>query len=424
MAMLRPMNSAEVLPERARVVVVGGGAAGFFAAIACAEAGGGPVVLLEKASAVLAKVRISGGGRCNVTHACFEPSQLVERYPRGGRELRGAFSRFQPRDTIEWFRERGVALKTESDGRMFPVTDRSETIIECLLGAARKAGVQLVTRCGVKAAAFAHGLFKLALDDGGRLSCERLILTTGGPRAGSGGAAIAAAFGHTIVEPVPSLFTFTIRDPRLEGLAGVAVPGVRVRVPGTPLDETGPVLVTHWGLSGPGILRTSAWGARLLAERDYRFVVSLGWLGATNREQALALLRGRREQESRKVVAGSGPPEVPARLWERLAQSAGVGAETRWSATTREQLQALAEALTASEFQVTGKSMNKEEFVTCGGVALKEVDFRRMESRKQPGLHFAGELLDVDGITGGFNFQAAWTGGWIAGRAAAERSSP
>lgn len=413
------MPPASALPESCRVVVAGGGAAGFFAAIACAEAGGGPVVLLEKSSAVLAKVRISGGGRCNVTHACFDPAQLVERYPRGARELRGPFSRFQPRDTIEWFQARGVALKTEADGRMFPVTDRSETVIECLLAAARAAGVRLATRSGLATARWAEGKFELGLEDGMRMECEKLILTTGGPRGGTGGATLAAGFGHTLIEPVPSLFTFTIKDARLDGLAGLAVSGARVRVPGTSLDETGPVLVTHWGLSGPAILRTSAWGARLLAERDYRFVARIGWLGAVQRDEALALLRRQREAEAKRIVSGAGLTTVPARLWEKLAHAAGCGPETRWHGTTREQLLALAEALTACDFQVTGKSLNKEEFVTAGGVALKEVDFRRFESRKQPGLYFAGELLDIDGITGGFNFQAAWTGGWIAGQAAA-----
>ncbi|MBS0658188.1 MAG: NAD(P)/FAD-dependent oxidoreductase [Verrucomicrobia bacterium] len=414
------MSPDSSLPQRARVAVVGGGAAGFFAAIACAEAGGGPVVLLEKSSTVLAKVRISGGGRCNVTHACFEPSQLVARYPRGGRELRGAFARFQPRDTIAWFAERGVPLKTESDGRMFPVTDRSETIIECLLGAARRAGVQVRTRCGVTAAERTAGGFRLRLEWGGELACARLVLTTGSPRAGQGGAALAAGFGHRIVDPVPSLFTFSITDPRLADLAGLSVPATRVRVPGTSLDETGPVLVTHWGLSGPAILRTSAWGARELAERDYRFTVRIGWLGPAGRDEALGRLRGQREAEGRRVVAGAGLGEIPARLWERLAQAAGIGPDVRWSATTREQLQALAEQLTTCDFPVHGKSLNKDEFVTCGGVALKEVDFRRCESRLVPGLHFAGELLDLDGITGGFNFQAAWTTGWLAGRSAAE----
>lgn len=408
-------------PDRCRVAVVGGGAAGFFAAIACAEAGGGPVVLLEKSSTVLTKVRISGGGRCNVTHACFDPAQLVARYPRGGRELRGAFARFQPRDTVAWFAERSVPLKTEADGRMFPVTDRSETIVECLLGAARRAGVQLRTRSGVERAERVADDFRLSLEDGSVLTCERLILTTGSPRRDTGGAALAASFGHRIEDPVPSLFTFTVRDPRLTGLAGVAVPLARVRVPETSLDETGPVLITHWGLSGPAILRSSAWGARVLAELEYRFTARLGWLGPIGRDEALGRLREQREREGRRLVFGAGLPEIPARLWERLAGAAGIGGELRWSASTREQLQALAIQLTACDFAVTGKSLNKDEFVTCGGVTLKEVDFRRLESRLQPGLFFAGELLDIDGITGGFNFQAAWTGGWLAGRATAER---
>ncbi len=413
------MIAGPPLPASCRVAVAGGGAAGFFAALACAESGGGPVILLEKSSLLLAKVKISGGGRCNVTHACFEPAGLAERYPRGGRELLGAFHRFQPRDTIEWFEARGVRLKTEPDGRMFPTTDRSETISSALLEAARRANVRVITQAGISRAERKGSGFFVTMDDGRTLECERLILATGGPRGSGGGPAIAAALGHRISPPVPSLFTFTIQDPRLAGLAGVSVPEARVRVPETALDETGPVLITHWGLSGPGILRVSAWGARVLAERRYEFPLRVNWVPRLHRDSAVAELREAKVADGRRTVVVHPLFGLPVRLWERLAAAAGILPETRWSAITRPQLLDLATQITEGEFQVRGKSLNKEEFVTCGGVALREVDFRTMQSRLCPGLYFAGEVLDLDGVTGGFNFQAAWTTGWLAGRAAA-----
>ena len=411
------------LPPTCRVAVVGGGAAGFFAAIACAGAGGGPVVLLEKSSQLLAKVKISGGGRCNVTHACFDPATLVTRYPRGGRELRGPFHHFQPVDTVEWFESRGVKLKTEADGRMFPVTDRSQTIIQCLLDAASASGVEIFTRTGlVGGERFAPG-FRLTLDGNRTLQADKLILASGGPRAATGGPAVAAALGHTLSEPVPSLFTFHVEDERLKGLAGLSVETARVQVLGAGFDETGPVLITHWGLSGPAILRLSAWGARWMHGCDYDFTIRINWCGEKSRDEILKRLRAMKDTDTKKLVAGDPALAIPARLWERLAVAAGIPAGTRWAHVPREGLLALADQLTAGEFHVRGKSMNKEEFVTCGGVNLREVDFRTMESRRCPGLYFAGEILDIDGITGGYNFQSAWTTGWIAGHAAAARSS-
>ncbi len=403
-----------------RVAVVGGGAAGFFAAIAAAEAGGGPVVILEKSSSLLGKVKISGGGRCNVTHACFDPALLVTRYPRGSRELLGPMRRFGPRDTVEWFEARGVPLKTEGDGRMFPTTDHSETVIRCLLDAATAAGVQILTRAGLQSVERTAEGFRLTLDDGRAMTCAKLILATGTSRAANaGGPAVARAFGHAVSEPVPSLFTFNIPDERLHGLAGVSVPAARVRVPGTSLDETGPVLVTHWGLSGPAVLRLSAWGARELATRQYRFAVRVHWHPARNAEEIERELRAARESAPRRIIAGDVRFTLPMRLWERLVAAAGFRPEDRWASADNARLRALAAQVSGSEFTVTGKSTNKDEFVTCGGVSLRELDFRTMESRLVPGLHFAGELLDVDGVTGGFNFQAAWTTGYLAGHGAA-----
>jgi predicted Rossmann fold flavoprotein len=416
--------------QKQRVVIAGGGAAGFFSAITCAEnaRGAREVILLEASSQPLAKVKVSGGGRCNLTHACFEPRALAGHYPRGARELIGAFHRWQPRDTIGWFGARGVELKTEPDGRMFPVTDDSQTIIDCLERAASEAGVSVRLRCALTAARAkgaaaagnaAAGGFALTLSGGGTLDCDRLLLATGGGRSATG-PAIAAALGHTIEPPVPSLFTFDTDDPCLRGLAGLSVPAATAGVRGTKLRETGPVLVTHRGLSGPAILRLSAWGARELHARDYQFPLQINWLGAQPRERALAALAAARAASPRRQVANWNPFALPQRLWERLAAASGIAPGTTWTSASNHALAALADRLTGGEYAVTGKSANKDEFVTCGGVRLAGVDFKTMRSRVCPGLHFAGELLDIDGVTGGFNFQAAWTTGRLAGLALAE----
>ncbi|MEO7599525.1 MAG: aminoacetone oxidase family FAD-binding enzyme, partial [Opitutus sp.] len=323
-----------------RVIVVGGGAAGFFAAIACAEKLGanGTVVLLEATAHPLAKVRVSGGGRCNVTHACFEPRELVKRYPRGGRELLGAFSRYQPRDTVEWFAARGVELKTEADGRMFPITDDSGTIVECLARAAEQAGVKVITSLGVRTversaspgSSVSGSAFWLTLTDDANLRCERLLIATGGNRS-SAGLTIAQKLGHTIVDPVPSLFTFHIDDKRLEGLSGVSVPDATTSVPGTKLKEVGPLLITHWGLSGPAILKLSAWGARVLAESNYEFPVLVNFAGAHTKETLLAELSAVRGNNPRKQISTWSPLDMPQRLWERLVMSSGIAATTGWA---------------------------------------------------------------------------------------------
>jgi hypothetical protein len=403
-----------------RVAVAGGGAAGFFAAIRCAEAGGGPVVLLERASEVLAKVRISGGGRCNVTHDCFDARELSMRYPRGGRALIGPFTRFGPRETVAWFKERGVSLKTEPDGRMFPVTDDSASIIDCLQRAARDAGVTVRTGCGVDAVERGADGFQLSLSDGSALHVSRLVWAGGGMRV-SGAGAVLRALGHAIMEPVPSLFSFEIPDAAVRALAGVSVADAEVSVPGTRLRERGPLLFTHRGVSGPVVLRVSAWGARELHARDYRFDLDVNIAPSrTPVEWERIWSRLGLEHGARRVAGGCSG--VPGRLWELLVRRAGIDPERTWSRLTREERGALVRETTAMRLGVEGKSLNKDEFVTCGGVDVREVDFRTMESRVCPGLYLAGEALDVDGITGGFNFQAAWTTGWIAGTVAAVRS--
>ncbi len=418
------------MSEKKRIVIVGGGAAGFFAAIAAGEllqaevlagiSSGGTVTLYEATAHLLAKVRISGGGRCNVTHACFEPRELVQKYPRGGRELIGAFSRWQPRDTVAWFAARGVTLKTESDGRMFPVTDDSATIVECLQRSAVAAGVRVVTGTGVRNLKRSEKGFTLELTSGEMLEADRVLIATGGNKS-SAGLTIAQALGHAVEPAVPSLFTFNIaRDARLEGLAGVAVERVETSVRGTKLKEQGPLLVTHWGVSGPGVLKLSAWGARELSAMDYNFTLVVNFSPGHTRETLVKELALAREKNLKKQVTTWSPiAGVPQRFWERLVVAAGIGATTPWTNVGNAALANLATQVCAAEFAVSGKSTNKDEFVTCGGVRLREVDFRTMESRLCPGLYFAGEVLDVDGVTGGFNFQAAWTTGWLAGRAMA-----
>jgi predicted Rossmann fold flavoprotein len=402
------------------IVVVGGGAAGFFAAIACAEAApGAAVTILERSAQFLGKVRISGGGRCNVTHACFDAAGLAARYPRGERALLAPYRRFQAADTVAWFAARSVKLKTERDGRMFPATDSSQTIIECLLRAAESAGVKLWTNAGVvRAARNAASGFAVTLGDGRQMNCDALLLATGGCRAASAGE-LAVELGHTLAPPVPSLFTFHVDSAWVRELSGVSVPTAHVSIPGLKLRETGPLLLTHWGLSGPVILKLSAWGARELHGLNYQFPVLINWLPELDSEQIAAELRSRRESQPARLVINTPMAPLPGRLWEQLALAAGIPRATRWADLSRPAQHGLVQQLVRTELPVSGKSLNKDEFVTCGGVKLAEVNFKTMESRICPGLYFAGELLDVDGLTGGFNFQAAWTTGWIAGRARA-----
>jgi hypothetical protein len=403
-----------------RIIVVGGGAAGFFAAIASAEAcPEAEVVVLEKSARFLDKVRISGGGRCNVTHACFEQRDFAMRYPRGEKALLSPFQKFSARETVEWFAARGVQLKTESDGRMFPVTDSSETIIECLFNAATRGGVKLeLNRSVIGASKLDDGTFKLRLADGSELSCDRLLLATGGCRAAAAGQ-LAVSLGHSLIPPVPSLFTFQIETAWLRSAAGISVPSAALSVPSANLRQRGPLMITHWGLSGPAVLVLSAWGARALHDVDYHFPLLVNWAPDLNPEQLQNEIGALRNRNGAKLVVNTSIASLTARLWEHLVLAAGINRETRWSAFTRGETQALVRQLNRTEFNVVGKSLNKDEFVTCGGVKLSEVDFKTMQSKICPGLFFAGELLDIDGVTGGFNFQAAWTTGYLAGKSMA-----
>ncbi|WP_174769525.1 BaiN/RdsA family NAD(P)/FAD-dependent oxidoreductase [Persicimonas caeni] len=400
-------------------IIIGGGAAGFYGAITCANAlpRRARVLIVERARRVLQKVKISGGGRCNVTHDCFDPKRMATHYPRGNKALIGPLHRFGVRETVRWFTARGVELKTEADGRMFPTTDDSQTVIDCLQDAADRAGVELWTSAGVEAITPIDEGFELALRDGRTVRTRTVLLATGGTRSTSG-ASLARSLGHELIPPVPSLFTFHIDDPRIEGLQGLSVDHVEVEVVGEPLANDGPLLVTHWGMSGPAILKLSAWGARELHALDYTFDLQVNWLPGVDCEQRFHKLRA--DWGKRQVGSRSPFDQLPKRLWERLVDAAEIDPERRWAELSKKKSRALGRHLTRAEFSVTGKSTNKDEFVTCGGVPTDEVDMRTMESRITPGVYFAGELLDIDGVTGGFNFQNAWTTGHLAGQAMAE----
>ncbi|MEM6262331.1 MAG: NAD(P)/FAD-dependent oxidoreductase [Bacteroidota bacterium] len=405
-------------------IIVGGGAAGFFAAITCAEyAPGARIAILERGKEVLNKVRISGGGRCNLTHACFDPRELVDHYPRGSKELLGPFHKFAPGDTIEWFESRGVITKIEEDGRMFPVTDSSQTIINCLMEAAKKNEVDILTQQNVAQI--------ISPEDGQKLWGVRtrgntvfhgshLMMATGSqPHAWE----LLSHLGHTIVEPVPSLFTFNIKDKRITGLAGVSVPEADVQIVNERLKASGPLLITHWGLSGPGILRLSAWGARQLHQLGYQFELTINWVPQLGQDRLVEEFTQLRQKKGKSHISAHSKFNLPLRLWQHLVAAAGIPENTRWAEATKIQLDKLKEELHQGSYQVKGKSTFKEEFVTAGGVELKEIDFTHFRSKKCPGLYLAGEVLNIDAITGGFNFQAAWTGGWLVGKSIAEKIS-
>lgn len=401
------------------IAVVGGGAAGFFGALAAVTHNSSvKVTLFEAAQQPLRKVKISGGGRCNVTHHSFDLPELVKGYPRGGKELLGPFTRFGPRETVEWFEKQGVRLKTEEDGRMFPVTDQSATVVDCLVKSARARGIQLRLGAKVKnvsAPSASAPQFEIELSDCSRERYDRVLLATGGSPAGY---RFSAALGHSIVPCVPSLFTFNVADPRIEGLSGISFEKVALTLSdghSRSLKQTGPLLITHWGLSGPAVLKLSAWGARMLENCKYHAELVINFLPDWRAEQLHRELLSFKVQNGRKRVHKEKIFPLPARYWSRLVQSAGISEETVWTNVSKQAMTALASELTAARFAVCGKGIFKEEFVTSGGVNLKEVDFKTMQSKLVPGLYLAGEILDIDGITGGFNFQSAWTTGWVAG---------
>lgn len=404
------------------LVIIGAGAAGCFAAIqAKAVAPHARVTILEAGNKPLAKVRISGGGRCNVTHGCFDRSALVAAYPRGGKALHGLFARFGPQETIDWFTAHGVALKTEDDGRMFPTTDDSATIVSCLLDTLRRAGVGLLCRQPVTdLTRQPDGRFALTLFNTEEpvLADAVLIAAGSAPRV----ADWLEDFAQPWVAQAPSLFTFCVEDARLADLAGVSVPHAvgRLTIPGQkkPLEQSGPLLITHWGVSGPVVLRLSAWGAYALQEAKYKMPVTFDLCPDTSIEELLTQWQARKLDAPRQFMATYCPVEgLPKRLWQRFLEHAGIGPEMKWADVGGKALRQVAESIKQLRLEITGKGVFKEEFVTAGGVALAGVDMRTMESKTVPGLYFAGEVLDIDGITGGFNFQAAWATGFVAGSA-------
>lgn len=396
------------------LVVVGGGAAGFFCAVNAARLS--PllkVIVVEKSSKLLSKVKVSGGGRCNVTHACFDIPDLVLKYPRGTNFIKKAFHQFHTAQTVKWFEERGVKLKAEADGRMFPVTDNSQTIIDCLMGEANKYGVEIMMNAEVRSMKYVDGKFTLELSGSRQLTCHFVCVACGGyPKSSMFDWLLSS--GHTLEQPVPSLFTFNMPGNAITRLMGISVNKALVKVTGSKLLNEGPLLITHWGMSGPAILKLSAWGARELAGRNYHFSILVNWVHPYNEQTLRDGWPGIRSRHSAQKLHNRNPFNLPARLWSYLLDESSISEHTRWAELTAVQQNKLIKNLSAQSFEVKGKTTFKEEFVTCGGIKLSEVNAGTMESRLLPGLYFAGEVMDVDGVTGGFNFQHAWTSGWIA----------
>lgn len=399
-------------------LVVGGGAAGFFAAIRAKEVNPSlRVTIIEKSAHLLSKVKVSGGGRCNVTHACFDPEKLVENYPRGKKELLGPFHRFAAGDTMEWFESRGVPLKIEQDGRVFPISDRSESVINCLMAEAVKNEILIITNCGMES---------IGRNDSGRwvvksakaeFEADYVMIATGSsPKVWN---QLAKNLKFEIIEPVPSLFTFHVKHDLIRDLSGISVPcAIATIKENDKFMANGPILVTHWGLSGPAILKLSAWGARWMSAVNYQFNLIVNWIGLSF-EKAVFQLKELRDSNPRKYIYSTACAPLPLRLWQRILRLVFIDPTLQWSNISTKQLQSIASLLTSSELPVCGKSTNKDEFVTAGGISLKEIDFKTFSSKKYPNLFAAGEVLDIDAVTGGFNFQAGWTGGYIVGESVA-----
>lgn len=398
-------------------MIIGGGAAGFFCAVNAAALNSElKVIIVEKSNKLLTKVKVSGGGRCNVTHACYSIAEMVKNYPRGSAFLKKAFHHFFTTDTIKWFEQRGIKLKAEADGRMFPVTDSSETIINCLVQEANKYGVEILMNREVMEIQSLENKKCLVLRNGEVLEADHVCIACGG-------FAKASQFdwlkltGHTIETPVPSLFTFNIPNDPIKELMGVSLPNVHVKIQGTKLSQQGPILITHWGFSGPAVLKLSSFAARELAERKYEFIVQINWLGNATEQTLINEMQALRFKLATQKVVNKNPFQLPQRLWEYLITTTGIKEDIRWADLPAKQQNSLAKLLCSQQFNVKGKTTFKEEFVTAGGIELGEIDVNTMESRIVKDIYFAGEIMNVDGITGGFNFQHAWTSGWIAAKA-------
>jgi predicted Rossmann fold flavoprotein len=399
------------------IIIIGGGAAGYFTAINAKEKNPElDITILEKGKDVLQKVKISGGGRCNVTHACFEPKELVKFYPRGEKELLGPFHQFMTGDTFEWFDDRGVPLKIEGDNRVFPEANTSQAIIDCFENAVYKLGVKVLTNSGVNAVYEQENKW-LVNTKNKKFEADKVVIAAGSSKKAW---ELCRALGHTVIEPVPSLFTFNINDKRLVDLLGIAVPNATVTIVGTKLEASGPLLITHWGMSGPAVLKLSAFGARILADKNYQYIVEVNWLSRPT-DKVLNVLLNLKKKEPRKTVVLKSPfIEISKRLWERFVLFSNISRTQNWADLNNSQLEKLANQLTKGIYNANGRTTFKEEFVTAGGIDLKEINFKRFESRKHKNLFFVGEVLNIDAVTGGFNFQNAWTGGYICAKALAE----
>ena len=398
-----------------KVAIIGGGAAGFFAAFSVKEHHPSSVVTIyEKSDKLLSKVKISGGGRCNVTHACFKPSLLSKSYPRGEKQLKKAFSVFQPIDTVAWFAKRGVNLKAETDNRMFPDTNDSQTIIDCFLKEAQTKNIKIVKNSAVSSFTENDNGITLSFKSGTQ-SFDRVVLATGGSPKMLGFEWLQNS-GHSIVEPLPSLFTFNMPKEPIRELMGLVVENATVRIQATKLQYSGPVLITHWGMSGPAILKLSAWGARLLFKKSYQFNIQVNWLSIKNEDEVNSILKEKEPTIRKKKIANANPFELPNRMWMYLLEKVQINPDLPWYELSNKNKNKLINVLLNDVYEVCGKTTFKEEFVTSGGVSLEDVDFNTMQSTKCKNLYLAGEVLNIDGITGGFNFQAAWTTGFIAGK--------
>ena len=408
------MLTSDIMQKK--LVIIGGGAAGFFCAVNAARMHPDmQVIILEKTGKLLSKVKVSGGGRCNVTHACFSIAEMIKKYPRGASFLKKAFHHYFTTDTIQWFNERGVELKTESDGRMFPITNNSETIINCLLAEAAKYQVQIEMNIDVKEIIKKENQWRLTLASGQYIDADMVCIA-------AGGSAKASQFdwlkelGHTVVNPVPSLFTFNMPGNSITELMGVSVENVLVKIAGEKMQQDGPLLITHWGMSGPAVLKLSAYAALMLAQKNYSFTAVINWLPAYNEITLKEKFQLLRFDLAPQKIFNRNPFNLPARLWEYLLHQSGIPHDLRWADLPAKEQNKLIKNICAQEFQVKGKTTFKEEFVTAGGIKTEEIDANTMESKLHKGLFFAGEIINIDGVTGGFNFQNAWTTGWLAAK--------
>lgn len=414
--------------KQTKIAIIGGGAAGFFAAINAAQVAQSQsldldIRIFESSSSFLKKVKISGGGRCNVTHNCFDVSRFCQNYPRGGKALLSPMQRFQAKDTVQWFKERGVHLVAEDDGRMFPDTNTSDTIINCYLEQAQKLQIQLETHSAVKSiTALDEKKWSLSFKDKESFTADFVLVATG---SSPGGYQLAESTGHTITERAPSLFSFKIQDPLIEDLQGLSFADTSLKLNiknSKALKQSGPTLITHWGLSGPAILKLSAWAAREMKQADYKGQLIVNWVNSIDRQEIESTLLQLKKEQGKSLLKNIYPQVLPKRFWINLLNKLSIPQDKQWANLTKKELNSILQTLTQSEMTIIGQNRFKDEFVECGGVNLKEVNFKTMESKICPGLYFAGELLDIDGITGGFNFQNAWTTGWIAAQDMIEKA--